>query len=713
MLINQIELNNFRVYYGVNELNLSTDPIANISIVAGNNGFGKTSLLTSLVWCLYGKLMTDVDNKYRQEIYESGGYQRYCGKLMNRLAADELNEKYEAVFNEFDRVNLGVDYINKQIEACTSFSVRIKFSGLMLPSVMCDSVEIKRTYNIKSNKEQVQILIDGKVNELTKEVGSDIFINDFILPKEIAKFFFFDAEKIVSLAEIKQADEKRFLSQAYAEVLGIKKYADLKANLINLRLRLREKSAQKTERDKLEKHRKQIVQNEKLLEIYKQQSDEIIESLSKKKEASNRYQEKLIREGSSLTVDELKALKERQNHTSIDLQKIRAKFNEMLELAPFAIAANKFTLVKHQLESELNSSPISTSLLENKFSEIEQIFINHHVNELLPPEKLSILLNTIKTSLLPEISSEKQPTLLDFTPELQNRFLAIYNNLKNSYNKAFKQIVADQKKILAVYNMLQRKLQDAESKEKDPVINAARAAKTKIDHEIIRLNEALSNIKSKEFSLHQDNQVINRQISELAKKVKIEDVDINKDIEAERLINKLETFIHQLKTKKKDSLEKNLLQELNRLMHKDFVHRVNVLVDGELIDIELYDQQSHRIDKELLSKGEQQLYATALLKALIDESHIRFPVFIDSPLQKFDREHSKNIINEFYPNISGQVILFPLLQKELSELEYSWLQPKVGSAYLINQVGKYQSAFKLTESENLFASYLDDQNYVQ
>lgn len=65
-------------------------------------------------------------------------------------------------------------------------------------------------------------MIDGQVNELAKEVGYDIFINDFVLSKDIAKFFFFDAEKIVNLAEVKSIDEKRRLSIAYSEVLGIK-----------------------------------------------------------------------------------------------------------------------------------------------------------------------------------------------------------------------------------------------------------------------------------------------------------------------------------------------------------------------------------------------------------------------------------------------------------------------------------------------------------
>ena len=49
-------------------------------------------------------------------------------------------------------------------------------------------------------KEFVEILIDGAKNELTAEIGSEVFINDFVLNKDIARFFFFDSEHIVTLA---------------------------------------------------------------------------------------------------------------------------------------------------------------------------------------------------------------------------------------------------------------------------------------------------------------------------------------------------------------------------------------------------------------------------------------------------------------------------------------------------------------------------------
>jgi DNA sulfur modification protein DndD len=141
-------------------------------------------------------------------------------------------------------------------------------------------------------------------------------------------------------------------------------------------------------------------------------------------------------------------------------------------------------------------------------------------------------------------------------------------------------------------------------------------------------------------------------------------------------------------------------------MHKsDFIKDVEIVIDGDLIDIEFYDQRKRVINKDSLSKGEQQLYATALLKALIDESNIKFPVFIDSPLQKFDKDHARKVVLDFYPNISGQVILFPLLEKEINEQEYNWLLPKIGRTYLIKQNELFCSELTDIAPERLLKEY--------
>lgn len=181
-----------------------------------------------------------------------------------------------------------------------------------------------------------------------------------------------------------------------------------------------------------------------------------------------------------------------------------------------------------------------------------------------------------------------------------------------------------------------------------------------------------------------DLATVNKLISELNKRVSLDDSDVKKDALAEQLIKELDAFLYSLKQEKKYSLEHRIRGTMNTLMHKeDFIGSVKVQIIDDGIDIDLYSPNGELIRKDSLSKGEQQLYATSILKALVDESGIEFPVFIDSPLQKFDKSHSNKIITEFYPAISKQVVLFPLLHKELTEQELELMKPLVNSVYVI------------------------------
>jgi DNA sulfur modification protein DndD len=715
MLIEKVILNNFRVYKGINELDLSVDTESNVSIISGNNGFGKTSLLTSLVWCLYGKLMGEVDERYRKEIYESGGYKRFCEKTMNRAAIAEGKRSITQPQLAFDEpVEQAQPGHGSDAKSADQFSVSVFFTQLLIPSIACQKVQITRTYTLHNHQEAVEILIDGSINELTREVGHEIFIHDFILPKEIAKFFFFDAEKIVSLAEIRSTEEKRVLSQAYGEVLGIKKYNDLKENLQNMRLRLRKKSAKSADSDRLEKVKKHLEQNGKLISHGDERIKEKGEELAIKKAASEKLQERLIREGMAITVEELMEFRQMRDQFTAEGARLKNKLKDFMELAPFAIAANKLGAAIQQLENERGASDQqqTASLLQNKLKAIKRALKKNQEKLALTAKKEEQLLEIIGQTLLPDHKVQFKP-LLNFSTEQQNEFVAIYENVQNAYTKNFRQLIAELKMQQSSYLSVSRKLQDSESKQVDPVIKAIRNDKIQLDTEIKTLENELLELKSKRHSLETENESLKRQESELTRKVGVEKLDTAKDEIAARLIGGLDIFINRLKVKKKASLEKNILQELNRLMHKSsFVSKVEVIIEGELIDIELYDSNDDIINKDGLSKGEQQLYATALLKALVDESNIRFPVFIDSPLQKFDQEHARNIIVDFYPNISSQVVIFPLLEKELNEKEYQWLLPRIGKTYLIQQVSQYQSQFKSVQPEKLFKTYRNHKEHV-
>jgi DNA sulfur modification protein DndD len=294
------------------------------------------------------------------------------------------------------------------------------------------------------------------------------------------------------------------------------------------------------------------------------------------------------------------------------------------------------------------------------------------------------------------IISKYQTNTTDETPLLSvnkedfDEFLAVYSNITTTYRVEFEHLADDYRKNKQVMERTARNISNMHSKENDSVIKSIRRQKNESERKIAELELKIRQLHEERGAINKEFAVMSRQVSELSKKVSIDDSDSKKDIVAEQLIAELNSFLVSLKQEKKSSLEKRIKTTLNLLMHKtDFIGSVDVVIDNDVIDINLYTTDGTPIKKESLSKGEQQLYATSLLKTLVDESGIQFPVFIDSPLQKFDKSHAKKIISEFYPTVSKQVILFPLLHKELTENELETMKPFVHSAYLLKNKNSY------------------------
>ena len=59
MLIKSLRMENFRQFKGTTKVDFSCDPEKNVTIILGDNTFGKTTLLQAFNWCFYGKVMFD------------------------------------------------------------------------------------------------------------------------------------------------------------------------------------------------------------------------------------------------------------------------------------------------------------------------------------------------------------------------------------------------------------------------------------------------------------------------------------------------------------------------------------------------------------------------------------------------------------------------------------------------------------------------------
>lgn len=684
MIIRSITLNNYRLYKGRNTISFSLDEKRNIFLVSGENGFGKTTFLHSLIWCLYGRLMTEVEAEVRKDISYNGYGSFLKGNLNNEILADlELLpiEKKEQIKKR------GYTPENECLKDYTQYSVTIEFGEVIIPSLPCTSLRITRSYDMVLEKESVEILIDGIKNELTNEIGPEVFINDFILNKDIARFFFFDSEQIVSLAETKSVNEKRRLCSAYNEVLGVRKYEDLKKNIENVRLRFRRKSSDTESRDRL----LGLIDKQNAIELQREenhgQTEVIEDDLKQLKKQDEVLQLQLMREGDNATTREIKKLEDIICTTKQKDEEYKKQLRVFLDYAPIAITGKLLKETKEQLEidfkkREANNNQLSRNLIVSDIT--SDLLLMLERTEM--PRELSMLLQQRIQDILGKYKNDVKDNdvQLIMTEDDFEEFMAVYTNITTTYKSEFEHLAEDYRKNKQMLERNSRRLANIQSKEKDELIQEIRKKKNDIEEAIHNKEIEIRFLHERIGTLNQELATTSRQISELSKKVSLDDTDAKKDLVAEQLINELSSFLVSLKQEKKYSLERRIRLILNNLMHKeDFIGRVEVVINGEDMDINLYTIDNNLINKDSLSKGEQQLYATSILKALVDESGIQFPVFIDSPLQKFDKSHATNIITEFYPHISKQVILFPLLYKELTPEEYEVMKPLVNATYMI------------------------------
>jgi DNA sulfur modification protein DndD len=653
-------------------------------LISGENGFGKTTFLHSLLWCLYGRLASDVEASLRKEILNGG----YSSLLVNNLNNSQKSELEQIPKDSITRIKKsGYQLGDESIKALSQYYVEMEFSEVVIPSIPCSSLTIRRGYDAILEKEFVDILIDGTKNELTNEIGPEIFINDFVLNKDIARFFFFDSEQIVSLAETNSPADKKKLCSAYNEVLGVRKYEDLKHNLESIRVRFRKRSNDVASKNKLNAL---MAKRDELTKII-DQNRALIESLDTQlaslQAQNDEYQLQLVREGNSATVEEIKRLQGLLVATQSKDAEYKQLLKSFLEYAPFAICGKLFVDTKLQVEHDhiVNTKNTATSDRNLILSEITSDLSKMIQALQMEDDTRSEIQNKMQTILDKYKGSDAgDKSLLEISDADYKEFMSIFGYITSTYKSEFERLADDYKKNKQVWERTARRLSVIESKERDSLIKSIRVQKNEVEAKIAQTNTSIRDIIENNGTKTQELAVVQKQLSELLKKVDLDDMDAKKDELAETLSQELNSFLVSLKQEKKFSLERRIKSTLNNLMHKDdFIHRVSVNVVDENMDIDLYAVDGSLINKDMLSKGEQQLYATSILKALVDESGIKFPVFIDSPLQKFDKSHATKIITEFYPTISSQVVLFPLLYKELTPEELEIMKPLVNSSYLI------------------------------
>lgn len=698
MYIEKVVLNNFRIYNGWNELDLSgkRNTSENIVIVSGQNGYGKTTFLMSLVWCLYGKNMAQVDEIYSKEIREKGTYEKYVSGCMNRKAHRDGE---------------------------TEFFVEIHFSDVFVEGVPCDVI-VRRSYNTASGQsDRLKISISGQPQELIEDLSSDnqrgeeIFIRDFILPIAIAKFFFFDAEKITALAEISEREQRRSLSLAYSEVLGIHKYESLKDTLEDQLDEYRKNSATQEEQKKFNSLDAEIKNTGLNISGLERELLDVKEEKDKKRLEAEEISSKLLRAGDRMTAEEVGELNKNKSILEKEKSELQESLKEFFNFIPFALAGETLASTVEQVKKErlLSEAKYKQDDVEEKITKIRQDIENAKNKEVITFDvrvcdffnrQIDVLIRKYFCVNTVDVDTTLR-VLHDFSENQTTNIDRLVFSLTNDFKQKFERLNSDYLSAKRKLEAINRRIRDAEKNAQDKYVVELREKKSTLDSDVSKCDQKIGELSAKIDADRENLKKLKQEQTILRKRLDESSQYSSREEKVRELIKVLEAFILDFKKLKKKSLQEKMLSSLKSLLHKkDFIHRVDVdILTSEDIDIVLYGADGKQIDKSGLSMGERQLYASALLSSLVSESEIDFPVFIDSPMQKFDKRHAENIIKYFYPNVAKQVVISPLLEKELNEAEYEILRKNVLKTFLIKNTSPDSSKFLPVDSGELFTVY--------
>lgn len=190
MRIDSITLVNFRQYKNA-EISFSKDPHKNITIILGENGYGKTTLIRAFIWCLYPTTNIGFENKI----------------LLNSEVAEQMaiNQEKEVVVT-IKLEHGGCDYVITTKETYTKTGTN---------QVVGKKAITKMKKNNPNNGDIFLASIpDSRVsNEIENILGS-----------ELKDYFFYDGET----NKIESAAKRNKVQNAISKLMGIKRIENLK-----------------------------------------------------------------------------------------------------------------------------------------------------------------------------------------------------------------------------------------------------------------------------------------------------------------------------------------------------------------------------------------------------------------------------------------------------------------------------------------------------
>lgn len=617
MYFTKVELHNFGIYKGTHEMRL-VDKVGqrNITLVGGLNGRGKTTFHDSILIALYGKQA----QKYINE--RSRSYDRLLLDHINKDASD--GETYVAVSLILD-------------------------DGTHL--------RVKRSWAAKGGRAEQHILVekDGSIDKYLGE-NWNYYIEE-ILPFGIARFFFFNNEKITQLADDISFEQIKASIKSAIGISTVEKAIDHADEVI----RRKKKALEAFEKSEINTGYQEV-------DALITSIDDKIAEATKKANAQEREFEKVA---ASLEAREKEFwasggdLSRSRDAIKLEMRKISAEVEQIRsDILRLAVdASTPLFMCRKLVVQSYNAAatlPTSESLryTSEKISDYHRrIMEGLDTLGLSKADLLSVktLISSILNAQLPQSAEPRQSQRMSATT------IMLYKRLISEVFQSITQKI-DQLIVQEETQENQRMSLDAHlgtADEKTLAMQLFDALKS------LEADKAIAEAERKRQSdmiesLHRQRDVLVAKRVQLMKAIaeKEHANDDNARIVkyAAMSIVALNEFKVRLQREKIAQLSQTATQCFRSLVEKDSLIRA-IKVDTDNLDVTIWGSDGKEVLKTQLSAGEQQMFAVSIIWALALTSGYKAPVVIDTPMARLDSSNRANFVTKYLPAASSQVVV--------------------------------------------------------
>jgi DNA sulfur modification protein DndD len=645
MILTKLTLHNFGIYAGRHEIDLEPKEGKPIILIGALNGSGKTTLLEGIQFALFGK------------------FAKFLGK--NKSAYVEF------LTNSINRRN-------RQNSASVSVEFSTKRRGKKL------RYEVVRTWSLKKNgspQDGVQVFLNGDLDADLSDRW--IELSETFFPSQLSDLFFFDGERIESLAQPARCSE--LIRTGLNSLLGLDLVTDLSKTLVTLERRLKIEGVSEADREKvtrLETKISTLTEHQTGLQTELQQ---VLERDAELKIHLELVRNQLKQQGGDLYTQR-DLLVQRQNEL---LKAIDAKRGEMVSLSASVLPLGLIEPLLKEAEV-LTMSGLTASQKEvvkeavGGFSAnvLEELSNRKNLNkaqlELIRSVHSTLLVINADTDSLPEINLSREAIFRNRTDCVVQKASGLKMVLElGKFRSELDQI---ERNLLAVPDAekLEPLFIDIKATEDD--CRKTESTRLSLEDQIQRVQRELDALQ-KQFDKAAD-ELKKHQANEVQLCMMKERLNSGREV--------LTLFEEKIRNKHISTLEKLIKECFESLLRKrSFINTISISPETFQLTINIVGEGLVPASK--LSAGERQLLAVAVLWALAQASGRKLPTVIDTPLGRLDSSHRKSFVQNYFPNAGEQVILLST-DEEIVDTYHQSLKKHISHQYLIQYDEEEQSS---------------------